>query len=106
MSYTRLDPRARRQKILTVAIGLAVEIGYKHLTLRGVAQEAGISHPLVHNYFPTMQLLKAAVMQRAIRDRILPIIAQGIVARDPAAMAVPFDVKFAAATWLFGEDGV
>lgn len=65
-SGTRGVPRARReQQILDVAVGEIGRVGYAGLSLAGVADRAGVSKPLVYNYFGTKDGLYVACVQRA-----------------------------------------
>jgi len=81
---TKLPPVDRKQQILTAALCLAMGVGYQSVTREAIADACGVSHALVNLYFRVMPELKAAVMVEAVRVSNLTVIAQGLVARDPA----------------------
>ncbi len=63
---TKGVPRAQReQQILDVAAEEIGRGGYAGLSLSGVAERAGISKPLVYNYFRTKDGLYVACVERA-----------------------------------------
>lgn len=85
----RLSPGDRTEQILRAAVEAAKTIGYDKLTRDVVAAKAGCSIGLVSLRFKTMPQLRRAVMRRAIADGVLPVIAQGIVAKDVHALKAP-----------------
>lgn len=93
----------RNRAVLDAALRLALSRGYRNITRQQVADEAGVAVGSVNNAFGTMDGLRDAVMAAAV-DRAaagelasgrgtLPIIAQGIVDRHPAALNAPQSVK-------------
>lgn len=88
----RLSPNERRALILKAAVALAVRGDYRNITRDAVADHAGVSAGLVSQYFP-MSKLRQSIMREAVRLELLPILAQGIVARDPLALAAPLKLK-------------
>lgn len=71
MSNTRRDlPRAtdRADEILNAAISIIVEQGYAALSIRSVAQRAGVGIGNLQHYFPTRTHLIAAALDRAFRE--------------------------------------
>ena len=89
----RMEPNDRRNQILDAAIVLSINIGYKCITRDAVAEVAGISSSLIANYFPRMVDLKKAVMEAAIEERKLEIIAQGLSISDPLALEISEELK-------------
>ncbi len=100
MNRTRLDPKTRKQTILTAAVGLAKSYGYDRITREAVAIRAGVSAALVSKYFVTMEQLRAAVMGEAVRLEVVTIIAQGLVAGSTVAKGAPEALRRAAADEL------
>jgi AcrR family transcriptional regulator len=96
----RRKPEDRKQSILNAAFGLALTLGYKSVTKRGVAAEAGCSPSLVMHYYSTLNKLQRAIIGEAIRRQDLTIIAQGLVHRDSRVMLLPADVRAAACAKL------
>ncbi len=48
---TRLSPDARRTQLLDTAKEMVIESGLQAFTMEGLARQAGVSAPLVYNYF-------------------------------------------------------
>mgnify|MGYP001365723232 FL=1 len=61
---TRLSPAARQDQLLDTTRALITESGLRAFTMEGLAQAAGVSAPLVYNYFPTRQALLQNLLQR------------------------------------------
>ena len=88
----RANPVLRKDQILASAIALACTNGhdYRSLTREQVAEVAQVSPTLVTRYFPSMDLLRAEIMETAIHKDIPQIVAQGLGAGDSlAATASP-----------------
>lgn len=86
---TRLTPTDRQKQILDAALDQAQQLGFSRFTRRDVAQAVGVAGPLVTHYCGTMDQLREEVMRMAIRGKVLSVIAEGIVARDPIARKAP-----------------
>lgn len=93
---TRLKPDDRKKQILDAALDLAEKQGYAHVTREAIAAAADCAPALVSNYYGTMVSFRRDIMRAAIRERRLPIVAQGLAANDPHAKKAPDDVKQAA----------
>lgn len=83
----------RDGRILEAAIRLAEVDSFQWLTRDDVADKAGVSPGTVSNAYGTMRALKRAVLEEAVKRRILPIIAEGLGARHPIALAAPEDLR-------------
>lgn len=65
-AYTRLNVDERRAQILEAGSALFAEHAYEEISMREIAQAAGISKPLLYHYFPSkIALFKAAVAEAA-----------------------------------------
>jgi AcrR family transcriptional regulator len=61
-AYTRLQVDERRRQLLEAGSRLFAEHSYEEISMREIAQAAGISKPLLYHYFPSkIELFKAAV---------------------------------------------
>jgi len=90
----RLKPQDRKNEILTAAIKVAGQPGgWSTLTRDAVAKEARCAVGLVSRYFGTMVCFKRAIMRKAVTDRDLAIIAQGLATRDPSACKADGELK-------------
>lgn len=89
----RMQPDERSGQILAAAVTLAKRSGFRKLTRDGIAKAAKVSTGLVSNYFGSMDNMRDEVMRVAVRDDILPIIAQGVAERNRIALKAPADVR-------------
>ena len=97
MSTKRLPPRIRMNEMTLAALALAVDHGYDRVTRDQVAAACSVSPSAVQYHFPTMTQLRRSVMRAAVRHGNLPVIAQGLAAKDPIARRAAPDVQQAAA---------
>jgi AcrR family transcriptional regulator len=85
------------EALLAAAESLLVEVGYAGITVRRLAERAGVNHGLVHYYFGSMQDLLLRVVER---------FTEGLVERQRAMYAadVPFIEKWRQAMRFLDED--
>ena len=98
MAQATLARRETEEAFLDAAERLLVTVGYGGITTRGVAQEAGANHGLVHYYFGSMEALLVRVLER-FTDRL--IARQRAMYSDPA---VDFADKWRAAMRFLDAD--
>lgn len=89
----RMKPEVRREYILGVALSLAEAKHYLKMTRFQLAEECDVSEGLITHYFGTMTRLRRDVMRHAIKERRLPVIAQGLTANDPHARKAPTQLQ-------------
>lgn len=80
---TRKLPTERKQELLEVAIQLAKEEGYSHITRNEIARRAGVAYGLVTSYFKTIDNLKKMVVKEAIKQEIVQILAEALARKEP-----------------------
>ena len=97
---TRMTPQDREQSLLGHAVAAAAADGWRNLTRAAIAQRAGVSEALVSARLGTMQQVRRSVMRAAVRDRCLPVIAEGLAARDAQALRASDTLKKLAAALL------
>jgi AcrR family transcriptional regulator len=82
-AYTRLQVDERRAQLLDAGKRLFAEHAFEEISMREIAQEAGISKPLLYHYFPSkIELFKAAVADQA--EQLQRLI-------EPSGEGAPFD---------------
>ena len=65
-AYTRLNVDERRRQLLGAGAALFAEHAYEEISMRDIAQAAGVSKPLLYHYFPSkIDLFKEAVAEKA-----------------------------------------
>src|SRR5262245_32865739 len=70
MPGRRATEPERRDQILAAAMSVATAEGLDGLTVRGVAQEADLSHGLVLFHFQGKDDLRAALLERVLRSTL------------------------------------
>jgi AcrR family transcriptional regulator len=66
-AYTRLQVDERRRQLIDAGAALFAQHAYEEISMREVAEAAGVSKPLLYHYFPSkIELFKAAVAEKAI----------------------------------------
>ena len=85
------------EALLQAAESLLVEVGYAGITVRRLAERAGVNHGLVHYYFGSMQDLLLRVVER---------FTEGLIERQRAMYAadIPFVDKWRQAMRFLDED--
>jgi len=73
-AFTRLHVDERRQQLIDAGSALFAEHAFEEISMRQIADAAGVSKPLLYHYFPSKtELFKAAVQQHA--EELLSVIA-------------------------------
>lgn len=96
----RANPSLRRVQILSAAIDIATEVGLPNVTRGAVARQASVADSLVSYYFPSMRKLRESVMRAAVSRKLLPIIAEGLMRKDPIALSASANLRKKAARSL------
>lgn len=78
-----------KQDILEAATRLAQVKGYRHVTREGVAEAAGCVESTVSWHFGTMDQFRTAIVEHAIANEVLDVVADALAGKDPAAVAAP-----------------
>lgn len=84
----RLQREERIELIIKASIPMALDNGYRQLRRDAVAQAAGISSGLLNHFFGNIRTFQNAVLQYAIDNEIVAIVAQGISNADPTVKGV------------------
>lgn len=65
---TRLSPEARKKQLLDTAKETILKDGLQAFTMDALARAAGVTTPLVYNYFSTRQALLQALLEQEYDD--------------------------------------
>lgn len=84
----RTPPEVRKQHILKEAIKLSIKIGYNKITRDGIAEHTKVTSSLIARYYPTMDDVRRAVIEEAIKNEIVEILAQGLALKDPLTLKI------------------
>jgi AcrR family transcriptional regulator len=81
----RMQPDQRRAAILDAAVAEVAERGFARTTSRHVAARAGVTHGLLHHYFPDHQSLLAAAFEKMALEETDEVNEALASDRDPLA---------------------
>lgn len=98
----RLSAAARTADLLAVALRLADADGWRTLTRDAIAGAAGVSPALVSARLGTVDAMRRSVMRAAVRQRVARVVAEGLVARHPAALRADDELRALAAALVAG----
>lgn len=93
----KLQARERVAQILAAALEISPSKGYNRITRDEIAKRAGIPPTLISYHCGTMPELRRDIMREAVRVGCLPVIAQGLAARDRHALKAPPELRQRAA---------
>jgi len=85
--------------LVNAGLRLAVKHGFDHVSRAMVAAKTGVSEALL-SYYWTAPMYQNAMMRQAIETRNLTVVAQGLAAQHPVALAAPADLQREAANSL------
>lgn len=89
----RVERKVRHKQLLDIAVNHAIRVGYFNITREAIANEAGVAESLVSHIFGSIPKLKRAVMRAAVREGVLPVVAQGLAQGDTHAMKAPLELR-------------
>jgi len=75
----------RRRQLLDAALALIVRDGYAGLTVDAIAQEAGVTKPVVYSAYANLSLLLTALLDRTQNDAVTQLLAA--LPPDPSRLA-------------------
>lgn len=96
----RLDPSARTEQLLDVALKLASAHGWRGITHDLIASTAGVSRGLVIARLGTMEQVRRSVMRAAVKERCARVVAEGLAAGDRHAKKADAALRELAAAWV------
>lgn len=74
----------RKQEIVQAAVDLAVELGWRQVTRKLIAQRLGVVSSAVNYYLGSKDALRDAIMEHAVAHGILSVMAEGYIYNHPA----------------------
>lgn len=93
----------RRALMIEIGLDLAKEHGFERVNRAMVAERGGCS-PSLLSYYWTALGFQTALMEAAAADpRHAHVLAQGLTARHPVALAAPIALRRAAALSIVGD---
>ena len=92
-----------REKILKIAVELAIESNYIMITREQLAKRAGCSVTLITYHFKTMDGLRVELLNHAVRYSVKRVINQAIINNDPFIKSIPYGVLIDAAKTMYTD---
>lgn len=96
MTKKRLKPEIRKNQILIAALSLAAEGHYTQVSRDKIAALCGVTGTAVQHHFGTMKQLRRAIIRYAIANSNHKVVAQAIIANDPAVSGLTDEQRAAA----------
>ena len=94
-SRRKRDGIHSRALMLDAGLLIAMYKGFDRVSRKDVAHVVGLSESLLSQFW-TAEAFHAALMERAIEERNLRVILQGIAAEHPTALTAPEELRRAA----------
>lgn len=88
-----MDKTERIAQLRSIALQLAQETHYRHVTLKAIAERAGVTHPLVSNRLGTMTNIRRDILRDAIKEGNVVVLAQGLADRERIALKAPPELQ-------------
>lgn len=88
---TRVDTE---EKLITATAQLLGEVGPRALSVRAIAERAGVNHGLVHHYFGGKDVLLQAAMERLVHEHFDYAMAQSVRQPIPAPLGLIGDPTY------------
>lgn len=88
---TRVDTE---EKLITATAQLLGEVGPRALSVRAIAERAGVNHGLVHHYFGGKDALLQAAMERLVHEHFDYAMAQSVRQPIPAPLGLIGDPTY------------
>ena len=96
MTGMQLNKASRMSAILEAAARCAERKHYLILDQKDIATEAGVSTGLLPYHFGDMDALRRDLMEMAVENTIMILIAQGVTSHDQIPLAAPKELIDAA----------
>src|SRR3982074_2084140 len=68
-AFTRLQADDRRRRLIDAGSALFAQHAFEEISMRQIAEAAGVSKPLLYHYFPSKNDLFIAAVTEAASDR-------------------------------------
>ena len=98
------DKAVRREQFVQAALRLAKRDGFESIDKPAIAKEIGLTESLMYHYFKSVKDVRVAVMQRAVHQKIVPIVARGIALGYACARNCDDKLKDAAVKHMLAND--
>jgi AcrR family transcriptional regulator len=94
----------RKSQLLKTAIQLATEHGWRKVTRTQIANATGTVESLINYYFGSKQQLRDAIMEEAVAQSLVSVVAEGLVYNHPVARNAPKALRAKATAYIDEHD--
>ncbi|MBU2512519.1 TetR family transcriptional regulator [bacterium] len=70
MKISNQQKKQNRKKIISIAVDIMINNGFKTATMRAISKEAGIGDATIYNYFPTKEAILFAYYEEKLQESI------------------------------------
>lgn len=82
LAKTRATKEERKESIMTCALAIAIEKGYRNVSPSDVGEMAGVTRQCVIHYTGTKDQLRKAILRLATVTKNIPILGQALTDKD------------------------
>lgn len=93
MSTTRMEADDRRAQLIETGLRLAGEVGWYKVTRRAVAEETSTAEALINRYFENKDGFRDALMEEAVKRKLVPVVAEGLLYMSKPALMAPVKLR-------------
>ncbi len=70
MKISGQQKKKNRKKIISIAVDIMIDKGFKTATMRAISKEAGIGDATIYNYFPTKEAILLAYYEEKLEESV------------------------------------
>jgi AcrR family transcriptional regulator len=100
MSVIRMEAEDRRAQLVETGLEIAQSVGWYKVTRRAVAEKTATAEALINRYFDNKDGFRDALMEEAVKRRLVPLVAEGLMYMSKPALAAPDRLRKQARTYL------
>lgn len=86
-------PKTRKDDIVQAGLQIALTHGGHAISWTAIGEALGVKHSAVMYHYKTKPKLMRAIMREAVATKCLPVIAWGVVSKDPTISKAPEELR-------------
>lgn len=100
MSIARMEAEDRRAQLIAAGLDVAEEVGWYKVTRRAVAEKTSTAEALINRYFGNKDGFRDELMKEAVKRKLVPVIAEGLMYMSEPALKAPQKLRKEAQEYL------
>jgi AcrR family transcriptional regulator len=90
----------RRAQLISTGLKIAQKVGWRKVTRKAVAEKTDTVEALINRYFGNKEGFRDALMVEAVALKLVPIVAEGILYHNEAALKAPATLRREAKSYI------